>query len=884
MLLAAFLCSVHLAAAPAQLLRTAGYEAPVRGDPDDLLMIAGLGLNATDRVVYQAAEVSGKHPASVPRDTTANWGVAPILHIDDIAHSLTVRLPQAMRPQTIYQLWVVNAGGEWSEPIVINDPRPLWISPAYVYSTADLARTNRRVRVIGRNLRPATGSMRIRLEGQTTYILSAEATADTTAVLDDYVAEAPLPERMTPDLYSVSVSRDGAAWVAVADQKLEVRSDPAALARLSLADAQFGACRPNDAMDDSTCLARALDAARRAGGAIIDIPPGTWELNSARAGGTSSADGFVLPRNVHLRGAGAGSSLILRHRGSESGARALLTLTASNSIVALGFAEAQKIVTTQDITPVIQLGIAWDRPAAAGGPGNAVDDILIADNAFRRVGRAITDSGQPISHLFITHNEFAAYETALAIPGNRYNVAQPYRIEDAVIRWNRFVPGSFMDLTARQGTIASGLGASHRVDFSSNVADGASTEGLQSPADPPGFRAAFFWNMNGNHELLLVSDNHISCSGDKVGDGEAVSFDGNGDTFAFNGAQKITAAGTDSVTLHAPLLTTQNNRAIQPARYYEGHWIQIVAGAGLGQTRRIVSYTWNPTAGAAQFRVAPHWDVVPVAGNSRLIVTRQYWQAYAVANDVEQRNPPCRKSNLSAPQGGAITMWTPSADSVIAGNRQYDTSGIVYTQGHSVSAPSCPTCSNSGAFQAALEIRDNLIEGEYDHGSDCSDSGIFGTFGASPTPESPPPVGSLGVLIAHNSIARADGLRGGAIDIASTWFRGPPPATWPIVVNPLIFHNTVVDTIGGPLRASCKRGQRGRTGIRLEGPGSVSDAVLYANHCEGVDTTLNDTATATARICAGEQFGSCECSRPSPPSGVRASPDSSAQDVRKPRN
>ena len=42
-------------AAPVTLLRTPGYEAPVHAGPDDLLLLAGLGLETGDRVVYESA-------------------------------------------------------------------------------------------------------------------------------------------------------------------------------------------------------------------------------------------------------------------------------------------------------------------------------------------------------------------------------------------------------------------------------------------------------------------------------------------------------------------------------------------------------------------------------------------------------------------------------------------------------------------------------------------------------------------------------------------------------------------------------------------------------------------------------------------------------------
>ena len=100
------------------------------------------------------------------------------------------------------------------------------------------------------------------------------------------------------------------------------------------------------------------------------------------------------------------------------------------------------------------------------------------------------------------------------------------------------MPGSYIDIAARQGAIASGIGASLRLDFSSNIADGLSSEGLQDPEDRKGWRAAFFWNMNNNNELVLVAQNQVSCSGDKAGDGEAIAFDASGNRFGFNGIRR----------------------------------------------------------------------------------------------------------------------------------------------------------------------------------------------------------------------------------------------------------------------------------------------------------------------------------------------------------
>jgi hypothetical protein len=877
---AAALVAVYFAgstaqSAPVVLLRTEGYESPVRADPDDLVLLAGTGFERTDLVVYEAmdaADGGGGHPLAVPAKSTAQRGIAPLVHLGDPPYTLTVRLPDVVQPRKTYRLWVINAKGEWSDAVLINDPRPQWITPSYAYSTADLGGLGRHIRIVGRNLEPAAGSMLIRLAGPAEYRLESTAAAGSAALhgelatssagqqptLSHYIAEAPLPARLRPGSYAVSVSRDGLSWSRLPDQHLEVRADPAPLTRFALTDPDMGGCRPDDGEDDGACLARAIKAAQQRGG-IVFFPAGRWDLFPAKTSGESSGNGFVLPRGVHLLGAGSHSSFILRHGARDAPAPgALFTLTGNNSVVALAFADDDRYTSARESRTVIQLGLPAPRNTPADGPGSeAVEDIVISDNLFRHVGRAVVDSGRPIERLFITKNDFGAYDNALLLIGSRSNVARPFRVADSVFRDNKFVPGSYIDVSARQGAIASQIGASSRVDFSSNVADGQSVEALQDADDPHGWRAGFFWNANGSHERLLVADNRIICPGDKAGDGEAIAFDGNGNTLGFNGAQSVQASGTDWISVRAPLLAEQNGHPINTATYYEGHWVQVVAGLGIGQTRKIVSYV--TTSGTVTLRVAPRWDVVPVSG-TRVIVGQQFWQVYAVANQIEQRSPQCRKANLSGPRGGLISLWAPSADSTVEGNWQADTDGIVIQQAYGAKAASCPDCGNGASFHTALEIRSNTIEGEYDWDSDCSNSGIMGSFAASPTPESPPPVLGFGISISHNVISHADGLRGGAIDIASVWFRGPPPHDWPLVENMMIAHNRVQNVGGSLPRNACHFPQRRRTGIRVEGTGNVRDTILYANRCEQVDVPLEDSGHQTVRVCSQGSPGDCECS------------------------
>ena len=749
--------------------------------------------------------------------------------------------------------------------MAINDPRPQWVTPSYVYSTADFAGLGRMWRVVGRNLAGADPGepLEIRLRRSSdkrSYTLTSITVPGEAEAVREYAATALLPDNITPGVYSVGVRRKGLGWVEIADQKLEVRPDPSPkLHTFSLDDPAFGGCRPDDSADDNSCFARALEAARSAGGGIVSIPAGHWDVTTATVNAGAVTEGFVVPDSVQLRGAGDQASFILRH-GPVSPRRpdALLTLSGHNSVVGLSFSDDVRFETQEQSRPVIQLGT---KPPLADeskiGRWPLVEDVVISGNRFVHVGRAITDEpGRPLVRLIVTHNEFGAYYEAIHLPGNSAVVWETFQITDSVIRANRFIPGSYLDLHLHQGTIASELGAAHHLDFSDNVADGSVTENLQNPDDPPGFRAAFFWNMSSSVELMLVSANHISCSGDKDGDGEALGFDGNSNTYGFVGTPSVAAAGRDWVTLSGKLLGEQAHRPV-PANYYNGHWVQIVAGPGFGQTRKIVSYTQDPATSTVTLQITPAWDILPGGRGSRASVQRQHWQVLVVGNNIEHRSPPCHKSNLTGPNGGEISIWTPSADFVVAGNQQYDTDGILFTQGYS--APFCPDCGNGLAFQTALEIRDNRIEGEYDWSSDCGDAGIRGGFGASPTPESPPPVVGFGTSISHNFVSHSDGPRGGGIDVAKTWFPGPPPGDWAFMENLLIFHNRVQD-IEGPLPfAKCHIGQGERSGIRLEGQDNIRDSVLYKNRCERVATPLYDTGLRTLKICPAGSRGNCEC-------------------------
>ena len=261
-----------------------------------------------------------------------------------------------------------------------------------------------------------------------------------------------------------------------------------------------------------------------------------------------------------------------------------MTLTGHNVLTGISFTDDEHYESPNDTRSMVQLGLPPGSAGSMSVDAGPVEDVLVSRDAFVHVGRALLSGGRPIHRLVVTHNEFGAFETALMLTGGRSDPAHPYEVEDSIFRDNLFAPGSYLDIAARQGTVASQIGASHRVDFSGNFADGASRAGLQNPDDPPGWRAGFFWSLANNNEELLISGNRIDCSGDKAGDGEAVSLDANGSTLAFDGVKGIAGAGDDWVSVPAALVRDRDGQPF-PTEYIVGQWISIMDGAGLGQTR-----------------------------------------------------------------------------------------------------------------------------------------------------------------------------------------------------------------------------------------------------------------------------------------------------------
>ena len=588
----------------ATLYSQPSYESPVRADPDDLLLLPGQGLSASDSIVYAAVTnttLVPRHPV-LGVTNTARAGLLDLVSAADAPYALTAHLPTAMTFNQSYAIWVHSFDGSWSNPVFINDARPLWITPDSTYQTTTLANLPRVLKVVGRNLQPGQNATatQVRLLGQNTgasYTLTANSAnndPNTTASLQRYVAAVQLPASMVVDQYTVQVSRDaGLSWVSLLGngqspaQTFTVNADPAdpnIYPVTGYADPSTGKyCAPNSTDDATGCIMAAIRAAAQGGGGTVVFSPGTWVMSnpgtwppnnsySNRLATTPfpcaphpsetcgvSYFGVLVPPGVNLWGSSASSTIIQRGTGwvSNSNPVILFTLMGNNSVTGIDFADQITYTASSPAVPMLQLGVKWYFAHLYGNtdPLN-VTNVVISQNVFDKPGGAIGNGGLPMDHIYITSNTFGgANQTAIALGQDPNEVAnlsgggeqlpyQTYHFNDSVIDYNTFYPSSLNNVPAN-GTMATGLNTALRVDISNNSADGRvnQTQYLYNPTDPTGWRAGHFFTPGANTEMLLFSNNYIGCPGDKSNDdGEAVAFDGQGTLGGLPTAEPVVAA------------------------------------------------------------------------------------------------------------------------------------------------------------------------------------------------------------------------------------------------------------------------------------------------------------------------------------------------------
>jgi hypothetical protein len=840
-----------LAVAPI-LYATRDYQSPVWAAPGELLLLAGANLPASATVVYVERTNTTSPltaPTSVPSNSTSHTGTAAIVQTTTQPEALVVRLPSVMNARQSYALWVRNVGGEWSNGVQLGDARPQWFSPSRVFTTGlSPGFTTRELTVVGRNLAPAScASTLVRLTGPETVTLGATAPPSDAPHLASYEARVTLPDTLAVGTYSVAVARDRRSWVPLAGQSLTVLAAPAAPAIFPVGT--YGGCVANDAGDDTVCIANALAAAGTAGGGVVTFGPGLWRMEDSVTGGYDQYpnQGLIVPVGVSLRGAGMELTTIRRGANwnsiGDTAWMANFVLLGSNTVSDITFEDMKTYdATSGGLQGILELGrrFWWVQ----SGDPNPVNDITITRNRFRKPFVAIFADAKPVVRLTITQNEVGAFNNGLYITGEP--LTGKWTLQDFRLTNNIFRPGSFYDPGNAQGTIATQLFALRRTLIRDNWVDGTSTAYLQNPgSDPKGWRAGLFFTNPASVEHLLVARNTLTCTGDKVGDGEAIAYDGV-DNPTFARAQAVLTATATSVKVGPGTLPTLNSHS-QPVwdDWFDSDiWVQVVAGPGTGQMRRV---TARATDGSGEtFTTSPAWDVTPTT-SSKLSIGNIYWQVATVDNVVDQRTPLCTKANVTRPAGGSIMHYGgPWSDVVLHGNEQYDTNGILLNT-RSVAASAADDAAGYGGqfiqgFMA--EVRGNVIDGEYAWGTDASQAGLQVWMHASATDGIAPEVTGYGVNLVGNTIRHSDGLRGGGITLALAGSAGPTPFNWHYLSDTLVQGNTLEMLSGPPPTTVVDEVHTTRIGIHLDSL-LAWNSVLTHNVFVDVTTPLLDEASAT---------------------------------------
>jgi hypothetical protein len=868
------------------------HEGPLRAQPDDLLLLPGDNLSGADKIVYRAIADGNDAPAlpdGLPVSSTADFGLADVVNALGAPYALTVHLPQVLRPDGIYALWAVDSAGGWSNPVRINDARPLWFTPDEIALRAG-SRADEVLKIVGRNLEPLGNRPEsLRLQGNAaSYLLTAADTTADNPELRRHVARFALPAHLRPGSYQVALSRDGVHWLGLDGHLQVLATGPVprfTVGDYMLSDCGTGTCRAvpgrctSSEGDITACIVAAIAAASKGG--MVHFPRGTFVMadrgrfisGALYSDKGVSQDGIIVPPNVGLEGEGAGNTRLVRGLEWEGSSPSFI-LQGHNEISDLTFTDSHRYQPKDYGPAILSLGLppGHAKTYSPSAP-TSVSHVRIHDNVFDKPYIGVGASGLPIDHLRIVDNEFGAYATGVMIEGNAWDVRYRYQLRDSVISGNVFYPGSYLDTSIRQGTMASSISGGTRVDFSDNFADGSSARFLYQPqSDAKGWRAGFFWVMHDNIEMTLVSGNRASCTGDKAGDGEAIAFDNNHNRQAFEqlAVRVISAESTPQASrliVEGDLSSTQDvyGRSINvdPHDYYLGDWLQVVEGVGVGQARKINAINPRPSEHRVEFSVTPAFDVTP-RGGSRVLVGRSLWQTLVVGNTVDQRTPLCQKSNRTRRAGGMITLYAQAVDSVVDGNSQFDTSGITLAQQYELVDPAVGVQHPIAFSQAFNEVLGNKIIGAYDREdvSPLEKSGIALEFAATPH-TAPPPVLSYGVTVAHNQITNAAGPKG-SISLNQGWFTGPLSSTlagttpWRMADNTLLFSNEISAT-------DARIGHGPAIGISA---GSAATPIewrttLANNDCKGIplpQMRLRDEGTQTMRYCPGAAQ-TCECER-----------------------
>ena len=800
----ALLASLVPAAAAATLYSTPGLQSPDEAEAGAYLLLPGAGLERGH--VVRLRDPAGTEIRLVPEPDSP------------LPHGLLVRLPRGPPGLDATSVTLEAEAHRPAAVVRLNAARVDWLSPRVLRRSHARRTEPEELWIVGRALLQAGQAPILRLQGTASSPpLHAVRSAREYLVYE-------LPASLAPGAYELELRWPGSAQSA---GSLRVESAGEVTQELDLAALAPHPCQPDDGIDDAPCLRHGLALLQERGGGTLRIAPGRWTLQIAPATGA-----VVVPAGVSIQGASGGDSVLEVRRLLQGQPYAAIVLRGRNTLSDLIVEEARPHEAADPPTTAVALGEPWQVVADAAA---RIADVTIRNTRIRGVYRAISDQGLAVDRLRVIGNTLMAHETALALGGNRFRMTGRFLLRDSVIAGNRFVPGALFDLRARRGPIAVEIGGSLRLRFTGNRAEAGAVAG----AGGIGWRAAFFWHLQDNHEQLLVAHNDVECAGGRIGDGEAIALDNNANTFGFDAPAPILGATRNSLVLGGRLRSRQNQRDVPLPGYYVGHWLQVVSGTGRSQARRIVRYRIEADADRTHFDVEPAWDAIPTGADAQATVARLFWQATVVDNHVDQRRERCARRNPAGPRGGGISLWANTVDSLVARNVIEQGDGIVVNHSFGAGTRQCTDCA-AVLLQTRLRVERNVIAGENDVASSCSASGIELRHGAADTAGYRPPLLGFAAQIGRNVVFAADGLRGGGVSAPLAWHPGPPGPVSALVGGLVVQQNVVAGLPASPATGPCTGAPVSRVGMFFESGGTVAAPRLHSNVCETPGATTCD--------------------------------------------
>lgn len=661
-------------------------------------------------------------------------------------------------------------------------------------------------------------------------------------VIDEYVMKVKLermqalptsitnPKGIPPGRYQVQFSRDcGGQWTTVRDPNtgqasvLTVYPDQPGSVEIKVSD-QGGTipdpydpgktitltCSGSDGEDDTLCVLRAINAAKKIAitaaqqnacipehpvkqAATVSFGAGKWLIGDPRIPADpelkailpGNSYGINVTQGINLIGAGRNLTTVVKNNSwnpvEPTGTEQKLTQLAPLSVFnLLGNNTVSNVRWEAEQPDGGYTPVYHDLFFKLGNGTNPIENVSFTNNTFAWMLTAISDSTVPMNHVFIYDNEFGAHSLNLEFSGAGV-------IKSSIITNNIFKPGDYRDIcfNGGQGTQATGVGSADGLDFSGNIADGRSLDFLKKPQFT-GWRAAYFWNMRGNHERLLISQNRASCTGSKAGDGEAISLDENTNEYGTGyEAAKVENSTPNSITVNSHSLTMPDDA------YYTRAWVRIGNGKGLGQARKITGFERNAAKpGTSKITVTPAWDVMPDS-DSLVTVSKQMWQAYVVDNIIDNRN--CPENPNGWRKAGMIGLANTISDSLVDGNALYKTGGVFVPVQYNKEKPATEATSATPFYfftKYFIDIHRNLIDGEPDPVWDKSFGGIQLLSQAEP---GSPIIAGYGLNIARNNVRNADSYAAGLTyplleGSIALFEQGLDSAH---LVNTIIHHNTL---------------------------------------------------------------------------------------------